>query len=134
MDKQIEAYFDGIIANYETLLKLSLEERQCLVSINIDKLLNLLKEKEACLNTIVSNLDKIKTMDIPKTYIAKFKSKILDLASKLIHENSINAKIAQQHLAFSNSMLNLYLSFLNINQTYNSKANIPYKLEFNRIG
>ncbi len=133
MDEYIDVCFDTVIKNYEILVELSLRERKYLISIDINRLLGLLKEKETYLNKITDCINQIKSKNPQETQLSKYKSKIIQISSKLLYENNINAKIAQQHLAFSSSMLSLYLSFMQVNQTYNNKASIPYKSDFSRM-
>lgn len=123
----------AILANYEYLIELSLKERKCLVTIDIECLLQILKEKEICLNELNNHLDRIKSMWQQKFQIQAYKTKLMELSSRFLFENNINAKIAQQHLSFSHSLLNLYSNFIQVNETYNKKAYLPSKSSFSKI-
>lgn len=133
MDKQLDHCMQTIIENYEHLIKLTYKERAYLITIDIDGISCVLKEKETYLNSITNCLNLLKSINIQKNQVSKYKSKIMQMSNKFLYENSINAKIAQQHLAFSSSMLNLYASFMKLNQTYDNKASLPYKSNFNRM-
>ncbi|MGC8790213.1 MAG: hypothetical protein ACP5PO_01685 [Desulfurella sp.] len=132
MDKQIELCINTIVTSYERLIEISRKERACLITVDTDGILSILQEKETYLNIINTNLNKLKELGVSKAIISKYESKIIEISSKFLYENSINEKIAKQHLAFSTSMLNLYASFMHLNQTYNNKAYIPYKSNFTR--
>lgn len=133
MDEQLDNCIQTIIENYERLIELSRKERICLITIDTDRISCVLKEKETFLKSINNCLSRIKSINNQKDQLLKYKSKIIQISNKFLYENSINAKIAQQHLAFSSSMLNLYASFMQLNQTYNKEASLPYKSNFNRM-
>ncbi|MGC8502361.1 hypothetical protein [Desulfurella sp.] len=133
MDEHLDSCIQTVIKNYEQLIELSQKERACLITIDIDGISCILKEKENYLRSITNCLSRIKEMDTQKNQLLKYKSKIIQISNKFLYENSINAKIAQQHLAFSSSILNFYSNFMQLNQTYNNKASVPYKSNFNRM-
>ncbi|HHS48991.1 MAG TPA: hypothetical protein ENM99_03935 [Desulfurella acetivorans] len=133
MDNCLNDYLEAIVANYEHLIELSLKERVYLITMNSEALLSILKEKEDYLSELNKNLNHIKLMGTQKFQLSKYKSKIIEMSSRFLFENTINAKIAQQHLAFSHSMLNLYTNLIQVNETYNKKAHLPYKPSFNRV-
>jgi len=133
MDNCLNDYLEALIVNYEHLIELSLKERAYLITMDSEGLLNILKEKEDYLNELNRCLNHIKSIGTQKLHLSNYKSKIIELSSRFLFENTINAKIAQQHLAFSHSILNLYTNFIQINQTYNKKAYLPYKPSFNRV-
>ncbi|MGB9755510.1 MAG: hypothetical protein ACPLXO_01390 [Desulfurella sp.] len=133
MDEHLDSCIQTVIKNYEQLIELSQKERACLITIDIDGISCILKEKENYLRSITNCLSRIKEMDTQKNQLLKYKSKIIQISNKFLYENSINAKIAQQHLAFSSSILNFYSNFMQLNQTYNNKASVPYKSSFNRM-
>lgn len=133
MNECLNDYLEAIIGNYEHLIELLFKERAYLITMNSNGLLYVLKEKETYLNELTKSLNHIKLMGAQKFQLSKYKSKIIEMSSRFLYENTINAKIAQQHLVFSRSMLNLYTSFMQVNETYNNKAYLPYKPNFNRI-
>ncbi|OSS42153.1 hypothetical protein DESAMIL20_1706 [Desulfurella amilsii] len=133
MNECLNDYLEAIIENYEHLIELLFKERAYLITMNSNGLLYVLKEKETYLNELTKSLNHIKLMGAQKFQLSKYKSKIIEMSSRFLYENTINAKIAQQHLVFSRSMLNLYTSFMQVNETYNNKAYLPYKPNFNRI-
>jgi hypothetical protein len=133
MDNCINNYLETIVAHYEHLIELSLKERVYLITMNSEELLNILKEKEHYITELNRCLSHIKSIGTQKFHLSNYKSKMIELSSRFLFENAINAKIAQQHLAFSHSMLNLYTNFMQVNETYNKKAYLPYKPSFNRV-
>ncbi|WP_291492149.1 hypothetical protein [Desulfurella sp.] len=132
MDNQLELCIENIMRAFECLIEISRKERICLIAIDTDGILSVLQEKETHLNNINTNLNKLQKLGVSKAFLSKYESKIIEISSKFLYENSINEKIAKQHLAFSTSMLNLYTNFMQLNQTYNNKAYIPYKSNFTR--
>jgi flagellar biosynthesis/type III secretory pathway chaperone len=64
-----------------------------------------------------------------KEKFSNYINTIKELSKKLEIQNQINAQIAQQHIAFSQSMIDLYLSFKKVNQTYDKRSLIRYKSE-----
>ncbi len=132
MDSQIKLLIENIIASYESLIELSQKERTCLITMDTDSILPIIQEKEKHLHIINECLKKLEKLDTLKLKILQYKNKIIELSSKFLYENSINEKIAKQHLAFSQSMLNLYAGFLQLHQTYDNKATIGYNINFSR--
>lgn len=124
--------FQEAINLYNKLIKYTLQERQYLINIDTRNLANILEEKKDIIEKIECLVQQLKILIKNPIYVG-YSSKLTNLAKQLIFHNSINAKIAQQHLAFSTAMLNFYTSFIQINQTYNNKATISYRKNLNDV-
>jgi flagellar biosynthesis/type III secretory pathway chaperone len=129
MQEKVEFIFQNIIAFYNELIEITKKETDCLIYIAVDNLETIIKEKKIILQKLTSNIehfyDLLKQVDKEKfsTYINAIKK----LSKKLELQNQINAQIAQQHIAFSQSLIDLYLSFKKVNQTYDKRSLIRYK-------
>lgn len=136
MQEQLESIFHNIIAFYGELIEITQKETYCLTHIKLDCLETIIKNKKSVLQKLsvtINLLGKLLKQD-GKEKFYNYIHTIKELNKKLEFQNQINAQIAQQHIAFSQSMINLYLSFKKANQTYDKKSLIQYKSENNIRG
>ncbi|OSS41286.1 hypothetical protein DESAMIL20_839 [Desulfurella amilsii] len=136
MQEQLEPIFQNIIAFYDELIEITKKETVCLTYIEIDGLETLIKDKKIISQKITTSIrclgELLKQED--KEKFSNYIYTIKELSDKLNYQNKINAQIAQQHIAFSQSMINLYLGFKKVSQTYDKKSFMLYKSENNIRG
>lgn len=131
MQKQLEFIFQNIIAFYNELIEITKKETDCLVYISVNGLEIIIKHKKIILQQLTANIRRLSEVlkQDDKEKFSNYINTIKELSKKLEIQNQINAQIAQQHIAFSQSMIDLYLSFKKVNQTYDKRSLIRYKSE-----
>jgi len=131
VQKQLEFIFQNIIAFYNELIEITKKETDCLVYISINDLEIIIKHKKIILQQLTTSIRRLGELlkQDDKEKFSNYINTIKELSKKLEIQNQINAQIAQQHIAFSQSMIDLYLSFKKVNQTYDKRSLIRYKSE-----
>jgi flagellar biosynthesis/type III secretory pathway chaperone len=131
VQKQLEFIFQNIIAFYNELIEITKKETDCLVYISVNGLEIIIKHKKIILQQLTANIRRLSEVlkQDDKEKFSNYINTIKELSKKLEIQNQINAQIAQQHIAFSQSMIDLYLSFKKVNQTYDKRSLIRYKSE-----
>jgi len=129
MKEQLEFIFKNTIAFYNELLEITKKETNCLTYIAVDDLEAVIKHKRVILQKLTANIRRLGELlkQDDKGRFSNYINTIKQLSKKLESQNQINAQIAQQHIAFSQSIIDLYLSFKKINQTYDKRSLIRYK-------
>ncbi|MGE4546887.1 MAG: flagellar export chaperone FlgN [Desulfurella sp.] len=136
MQEQLELTFQNTIAFYNELIEITKKETDCLTYIAVDDLETTIKHKKIILQKLTANIGRLGELlkQEDKEKFSNYINTIKELSKKLEIQNQINAQIAQQHIAFSQSMIDLYLSFKKVNQTYDKRSLIRYKSENNIRG
>jgi len=131
VQKQLEFIFQNIIAFYNELIEITKKETDCLVYISVNDLEIIIKHKKIILQQLTASIRRLSELlkQDDKEKFSNYINTIKELSKKLEIQNQINAQIAQQHIAFSQSMIDLYLSFKKVNQTYDKRSLIRYKSE-----
>jgi flagellar biosynthesis/type III secretory pathway chaperone len=131
VQKQLEFIFQNIIAFYNELIEITKKETDCLVYISVNGLEIIIKHKKIILQQLTASIRRLGELlkQDDKEKFSNYINTIKELSKKLEIQNQINAQIAQQHIAFSQSMIDLYLSFKKVNQTYDKRSLIRYKSE-----
>lgn len=131
MQEQLELTFQNTIAFYNELVEITKKETNCLTYIAVDDLETTIKHKKNILQKLTANIGRLGELlkQDDKKKFSNYINTIKELSKKLEIQNQINAQIAQQHIAFSQSMIDLYLSFKKVNQTYDKRSLIRYKSE-----
>jgi flagellar biosynthesis/type III secretory pathway chaperone len=131
VQKQLEFIFQNIIAFYNELIEITKKETDCLIYIAVNDLEIIIKHKKIILQQLTASIRRLGELlkQDDKEKFSNYINTIKELSKKLEIQNQINAQIAQQHIAFSQSMIDLYLSFKKVNQTYDKRSLIRYKSE-----
>lgn len=131
MQEQLEFIFQNTIAFYNELIEITKKETDCLVYISVNGLEIIIKHKKIILQQLTASIRRLGELlkQDDKEKFSNYINTIKELSKKLEIQNQINAQIAQQHIAFSQSMIDLYLSFKKVNQTYDKRSLIRYKSE-----